>query len=93
MPSFVTWPTSNVATLVFDVIVDGDTIDGTVVSNQAFVSAMTGGVSDEPSDDPDTPLPDDPTRDVVGNSPLLFAPKDVMLVVDGGTLCHSAALL
>ncbi|MHC4992925.1 MAG: SdrD B-like domain-containing protein, partial [Planctomycetota bacterium] len=44
-----------------------------------------GGVSDHPSDDPRTPIPDDPTRDVVGNAPLLFAPKSVALSVDAGT--------
>ncbi|MEN8181383.1 MAG: hypothetical protein ABFS46_02485 [Myxococcota bacterium] len=75
----------NVATVVFDVVVDGDVIDGTVISNQAFVSAVAGGVSDQPSDDPRTPIPDDPTRDVVGNVPLLFAAKDVAILVDAGT--------
>ncbi|MHC4093242.1 MAG: isopeptide-forming domain-containing fimbrial protein, partial [Planctomycetota bacterium] len=76
---------SNVATLVFDVIVDADVIDGTVISNQAFVSAVAGGVSDHPSDDPRTSIPDDPTRDVVGSTPLLFAAKDAELLVDAGT--------
>jgi len=75
----------NVATLVFEVAVDAGVLDGRVISNQAFVSAVGGGVSDQPSDDPRTPLPDDPTRDVVGNAPLLFAPKSVALAVDGGT--------
>ena len=76
---------SNVATVVFDVIVDEGVIDGTVISNQAFVSAIDAGISDHPSDDPRTPMPDDPTRDVVGNAPLLFAPKDVAIGVDEGT--------
>ncbi|MDJ0851481.1 MAG: hypothetical protein QNK04_24155 [Myxococcota bacterium] len=76
----------NVATLVFDVVVDPATLDGTVISNQAFVSAVGGGVVDQPSDDPATPLADDPTRDVVGNAPLLFAAKSVAIGVDGGTL-------
>ncbi len=76
----------NVATLVFDVVVDPDAIDGTVISNQAFVSAILGGVSDQPSDDPSTALPDDPTRDVVGNAPLLFAPKSAVLETDNGTV-------
>ncbi len=75
----------NVATVVFDVVVDAGVIDGTVISNQAFVSAIGAGVSDHPSDDPRTPIPDDPTRDVVGNAPLLFAAKDVALLVDEGT--------
>ncbi|MHC4990370.1 MAG: OmpA family protein, partial [Planctomycetota bacterium] len=75
----------NVATLVFDVVVDGNVPDGTVISNQAFVSAVAGGIVDQPSDDPGTPVPDDPTRDVVGNLPLLFAAKRVAIQVDAGT--------
>jgi uncharacterized repeat protein (TIGR01451 family)/fimbrial isopeptide formation D2 family protein len=76
---------SNVATVVFDVVVDPGVVDGTVLANQGFVSAAAGGVVDQPSDDPGTAIPDDPTRDVVGASPLLFAPKSVELGVDGGT--------
>ena len=75
----------NVATLVFDVVVDAGVLDGTVISNQAFVSAPGGGVSDQPSDDPRTPIPDDPTRDVVGSTPLLFAPKSAALFADAGS--------
>jgi uncharacterized repeat protein (TIGR01451 family) len=75
----------NVATLIFDVRIDDDAVDGTVISNQAFVSALGGGVVDQPSDDPDTAVPDDPTRDVVGNLPLLFAAKGVV-DVDGGAV-------
>jgi uncharacterized repeat protein (TIGR01451 family) len=74
----------NVATIAFDVVIDADVIDGTVISNQGFVSAVGGGVSDQPSDDPRTPIADDPTRDVVGDSPLLFAPKSVELLFDAG---------
>ena len=74
-----------VATLVFDVVVYPDTPDGTVISNQAFVSATDQGIADQPSDDPRTPIADDPTRDVVGNYPLLFAPKSAALQVDNGT--------
>jgi len=80
-----TGTTDNVATIVFDVVVDTDVVDGTVISNQAFVSAVTGSVSDQPSDDPRTAAPDDPTRDVVGAFPLLFAAKDVALLTDAGT--------
>ncbi|MDH5303416.1 MAG: hypothetical protein OEW64_04900 [Gammaproteobacteria bacterium] len=75
----------NVATIVFDVIVYPDVPDGTIISNQAFVSAVDYGIADVPSDDPRTPLADDPTRDVVGNYPLLFAPKSAALQVDLGT--------
>jgi uncharacterized repeat protein (TIGR01451 family)/fimbrial isopeptide formation D2 family protein len=75
----------NVATIVFDVVVYPDVPDGTVISNQAFVSAVDQGVADQPSDDPRTPIADDPTRDVVGNFPLLFAPKSAALQVDLGS--------
>jgi uncharacterized repeat protein (TIGR01451 family) len=77
--------TSNVATIVFDVVIDLGAADGTVISNQGFVSAAAGGVTDQPSDDPDTAAPDDPTIDVVGDSPLLFAAKSAALLVDQGS--------
>jgi len=38
----------NVATLVFDVVVDPAVPDGTVIANQALVSAVAGGVVDQP---------------------------------------------
>jgi len=76
---------TDVATLGFDVVIDPSVPDGTVISNQAFASAQLGGAIDQPSDDPRTPIPDDPTRDVVGNAPLLFAPKRVAIGVDGGS--------
>jgi uncharacterized repeat protein (TIGR01451 family) len=75
----------NVATLTFDVVVDAGVLDGTIISNQAFVSAPGNGISDQPSDDPRTPIPDDPTRDVVGSTPLLFAPKSAALLIDAGS--------
>jgi uncharacterized repeat protein (TIGR01451 family)/fimbrial isopeptide formation D2 family protein len=77
--------TSNaVATVTFDVVVDRSVIDGTVISNQGFVSATTG-IVDQPSDDPATPIVNDPTRDVVGNLPLLYADKRVVLQGDAGS--------
>ncbi|MGB5577938.1 MAG: choice-of-anchor K domain-containing protein [Woeseiaceae bacterium] len=75
----------NLATIVFDVALYPDVPDGTIISNQAFVSAVDQGVADIPSDDPRTPIVDDPTQDVVGNYPLLFAPKSAALQVDMGT--------
>ncbi len=75
----------NVATIVFDVLVDPNVGDGTVISNQAFLDAVDYGIADKPSDDPRTPLPDDPTMDVVGNFPLLFATKTAALEVDAGS--------
>src|SRR5262249_32891223 len=76
---------NNVATIVFDVVVDASVIDGTVISNQSFVSAVTSGVVDQPSDDPDTPTPNDPTRDIVGSLPLLSAEKPAALLVDNNS--------
>jgi uncharacterized repeat protein (TIGR01451 family) len=76
---------SNLATIVFDVVVDADVIDGTVISNQAFVSAVAAGVLNQPSDDPRTPTANDPTRDIVGSLPLLFAEKSAVLEADLGT--------
>ena len=70
---------------MFDVIVDPNVIDGTIISNQAFVNAVDGGVTDQPSDDPRTPVVDDPTRDVVGALPLIYAEKSAALQIDGGT--------
>ncbi|MEX2205616.1 MAG: DUF11 domain-containing protein [Myxococcota bacterium] len=75
----------NVATIVFDVVVDAAAVNGTILSNQGFVRAPDGGVIDQPSDDPDTAAPDDPTRDAVGDRPLIFAPKSAALLVDAGT--------
>ncbi len=75
----------NTATIMFDVVVYPDVPDGTVISNQAFVSAVDHDIADVPSDDPRTEVPDDPTRDVVGNRPLLFAPKVAALQVDGSS--------
>jgi large repetitive protein len=73
---------NNVATITFDVTVHPDLLDGTVISNQAFVNAVDFGIVDYPSDDPRTPIVNDPTRDVVGNAPLLFATKAAVLLVD-----------
>ena len=75
----------NTATITFDVVVYADAVDGTIISNQAFVSAVDYGLADLPSDDPRTDVPDDPTRDIVGNYPLLFATKSAALQVDNGS--------
>jgi uncharacterized repeat protein (TIGR01451 family) len=70
------------ATVVFVVRVNIGVVDGTVISNQGFVSAPAFGVLDRPSDDPATPAVDDPTRDLVGDLPFLFAEKTAALQVD-----------
>ena len=85
MPADATATQANVATITFNVVVDPTVIDGTVISNQGFVSSLPGGVTDQPSDDPATPIADDPTRDIVGNLPLLYAEKRVVLSADQGS--------
>ena len=75
----------NTATVTFDVVVYPDAPDGTLISNQAFVNAADYGIADIPSDDPRTDIPDDPTIDVVGNFPVIFAPKTAELVNDLGS--------
>ncbi len=74
---------ANVATVVFVVRVDAAAVDGTIISNQGFVSAPGGGIVEQPSDDPRTPTVDDPTRNLVGDLPFLFAVKTAALQVDG----------
>ncbi|HXH27741.1 MAG TPA: DUF11 domain-containing protein, partial [Candidatus Polarisedimenticolia bacterium] len=85
MPADASSTPANVATITFDVVVSPSVLDGTVISNQGFVTAVERGIVDQPSDDPDTPIPDDPTRDIVGNLPLLYAEKRVTLFNDLGT--------
>src|SRR5205085_10556363 len=55
---------ANVATITFSVVVDKGVVNGTVISNQAFVTAANNGIVDYPSDDPDTPIVNDATRDI-----------------------------
>jgi uncharacterized repeat protein (TIGR01451 family) len=76
-------PVDNVATITFNVVVNPTTPDGTIISNQGFVSAT--GIADQPSDDPRTPVPNDPTRDIVSSRPSLYAEKKVALFTDLGT--------
>jgi uncharacterized repeat protein (TIGR01451 family)/fimbrial isopeptide formation D2 family protein len=86
MRADATSTTSNVATITFDVVVDPAVPDGTIISNQGFVSGQgVGGAPfpEQPSDDPDTPAVDDPTLDIVGNLPLLSAQKTVQLLPAG----------
>ncbi len=74
-----------IATVTFDVTVYPDVPDATIISNQAFVSAPDQGLGDLPSDDPRTDIPDDPTRDIVGNYPLIYAVKTAALEIDNGS--------
>jgi uncharacterized repeat protein (TIGR01451 family) len=76
---------ANVATITFNVTVTPGVVNGTVISNQAFITATGSGIVDQPSDDPNTPIVNDPTRNVVGSMPLLYADKRVVLFSDLGS--------
>jgi len=80
---------STTATVTFDVRVDLGVMDGLVIENQGFVGgdgAGSGPFAEQPSDDPSTPIADDPTRNVVGNLPFLYAHKTVAIQQDFGTI-------
>jgi uncharacterized repeat protein (TIGR01451 family) len=85
MPANASATTANVATITFDVVIDPTVPDGTIISNQGYVSAIDVGIVDQPSDDPATPIANDPTRDIVGNLPLLYAEKRAALYGDLGS--------
>src|SRR5881296_711029 len=74
---------TNVATITFDVVVNPSVASGTAISNQGLVSG--NGIVDQPSDDPRTPAPNDPTIDVLGSRPVLYAEKRVVLFTDLGS--------
>jgi uncharacterized repeat protein (TIGR01451 family) len=70
------------------VVVDPNAMDGLIIENQGFVSgsgAGSGQQPEQPSDDPNTSIPDDPTRNIVGNLPLLYAHKTVQIHEDFGS--------
>src|SRR4029079_1862891 len=71
---------ANVATITFDVMVNQNVPAGTAISNQGSVSAT--GIPNQPSDDPRTPAPNDPTIDIVGGKAKLYAEKRVALFDD-----------
>ena len=85
MPANASKTQANVATITFNVVVNPNVVNGTVISNQGFVTAADSGIIDYPSDDPNTPIANDPTRNIVGNLPLLYAEKRVTLSVDLGS--------
>ena len=77
------------ATIVFDVMINANVINGTIISNQAYVNGenlINVALPQKPSNDPNTVLPDDPTLDLVGNQPLLDAQKTVSIEGDAGTI-------
>jgi len=78
----------NVATITFTVQINANVLNGTIISNQGFVngSGLGSGIFPEkPSDDPSTAAADDPTRNIVGNFPLLNVLKTVALQLDNNT--------
>jgi uncharacterized repeat protein (TIGR01451 family) len=82
MPADASNNTANVATITFNVTVTPGVVNGTVISNQGFLSAPGSGIADQPSDDPNTAIANDPTRNVVGALPLLYADKQAVLISD-----------
>ena len=86
MRADATTTTTNVATITFDVVINNNVVNGTVISNQAFLNAdgagTSGAITEQPSDDPATATPDDPTLNVIGNQPLVDAHKTVSIETD-----------
>src|SRR5436309_6942179 len=83
MPADASSNPANVATITFNVVVNPSVASGTAISNQGFVNG--NGIVDQPSDDPRTLAPNDPTIDVVGSRPVLYAEKRVVLFTDLGS--------
>ncbi|MBN1379186.1 MAG: DUF11 domain-containing protein [Gammaproteobacteria bacterium] len=83
---------SNAATVTFDVTINNDLIDGTIISNQSYITGTEQAVTPftpvpftpAVSDDPETPVADDPTQDVVGSGSIIDVQKTVT-DVNGGT--------
>src|SRR5205809_647116 len=65
MPADASSNPANVATITFDVVVNPSVAGGTAISNQGFVNG--NGIVNQPSDDPRTPAPNDPTIDTVAS--------------------------
>jgi large repetitive protein len=79
---------THVATVTFMVVVDPSAMDGLIICNQGFVNgsgAGSGPRPEQPSDDPDTAIADDPTCIIVGNLPHLYAHKTVVIHEDFGS--------
>lgn len=80
--------TSNVATITFDVQINSNVLNGSIISNQGFVNGSglgSGPFQEKLSDDPATATVDDPTLNVVGNLPLLNVQKTVAIQTDIGS--------
>jgi len=80
--------TANVATITFDVRINSTALEATIVANQGFLNgagAGSGAFTEQPSDDPATTAVNDPTRDIVGNVPLVDAQKTVSIGFDANS--------
>jgi large repetitive protein len=90
MPADSSTNPANVATITFDVVVSQNAAAGTVISNQGFVTAYDSGIMDQPSDDPRTPAPNDPTLNTVAavnpaaNAPALVVTKSGPAIMNSG---------
>jgi len=76
---------TNVATITFEVQINSNVLNGTIISNQGFVNGSglgSGLFAEKRSDDISTAAADDPTLNVVGNFPLLLAQKTVAVQHD-----------
>jgi uncharacterized repeat protein (TIGR01451 family) len=85
MPADASAGTANTASITFDVQISTTVVDGTIISNQGFVNGSgpdSGPFPEQQSDDPATPVLNDPTSVVVGNVPLVYALKTVNLIED-----------
>ena len=77
--------TSNIATITFNVTVNSNVVNGTVISNQAYVSGDgvgSGAFAEQLSDDPATEIIGDPTRNIVGNVAIIDAQKTAVQRTD-----------
>jgi uncharacterized repeat protein (TIGR01451 family)/fimbrial isopeptide formation D2 family protein len=84
-PGFIGANNGASAVVTFDVTVNSGLLSGTILSNQATVSGNGSGsgiFATELSDDPSTPLANDPTQDVVGNGVIIDAEKTVSASAD-----------
>jgi hypothetical protein len=48
MPADPSGTAANIATIRFDVVVSPSVVNGTVISNQAFVTSQDSGIIDQP---------------------------------------------
>ena len=93
---------SNVAIITFDVAINTGLINGTVISNQGFITGQQQTIAPltprpftpAVTDDPGTPnIPDDPTQDVIGNGVNLDVLKTVTVLTGGDAIANTGETL